>query len=312
MPSPVTLQISLAPTDFPHAQHLLPHQLRTLAGCVDEVLLVVDLHRSPGRFSEAWEERRPKLEALIEELCAQYPNARREEVDYSDRTRTALALQFFAGVPVPLKDSRGGPFHSYLFGLHAAKNDYVFHLDSDMLLGGGSRTWVDEALAVLAARAEIVTVSPLPGPPMADGRLRFAPRHGVNPDRTVPGGLLFRQFSTRIFLADRSRLGPLKRKLAPPIHLWRALRVGNPPYREPENLVTRAMHERGQYRLDFLGRTPGLWSLHPKWRSPEFYAALPEIIARVERGDVPEAQRGDEELNDSMVDWSSARAARRR
>src|SRR5215218_365514 len=167
MAPPVTLQVSLAPTDFPHAQHLLPHQLRQLAGSVDEVLLVVDLHRSPGRFSEAWEERRPRLQALLEAVCRQYPHARVAEVDYAPGVRAALSERFLSGREVPLKDSRGGPFHSYLYGLHAAAHEHVFHLDADMLLGGGSRTWMAEALALLSARPEVLSVSPLPGPPTA-------------------------------------------------------------------------------------------------------------------------------------------------
>ena len=111
--------------------------------------------------------------------------------------------------------------------------------------------------------------------------------------------------------ADEAVVEMLKRKLAPPIHLWRALRAGNPPYREPENIVTRGMEREGLRRLDFLGQSPGLWSLHPKWRSQEYYDALPEVIRRTEAGDMPEGQRGDDDLNDSLVDWTSARAAQR-
>jgi hypothetical protein len=313
----VTLQINLAPTDFPHARYILPHQLRQLASSVEEVLLVLDLHRSKGhRFAEAWEERRPKMEALLAELCATYPRAKVREVDYSPATAAAMAERFFGGKPVPLKDSRGGPYYSYFYGLHAAAHEHVFHLDADMLLGGGSSTWVSEAVRLLASRPELLSCSPHPGPPAADGRLRIHLRGGIEPDSSVPAGFLLRRFSTRVFLLDRrrllERLVPLKRKLAPPIHLWRALRAGNPPYREPENLLTRGMEREGLRRLDFLGRAPGLWSLHPKWRSQEFYDALPEVIRRTEAGDMPEAQGGDDDLNDSLVDWTSARAAQRK
>ncbi|MGZ3460963.1 MAG: hypothetical protein ACXU86_20950 [Archangium sp.] len=312
----VTLQINLAPTDFPHARHILPHQLRQLASSVDEVLLVFDLHRSQGpRFAAAWEERRPKMEALLAELCAKYPRAKVREVDYSPATASAMAERFFGGRPVPLKDSRGGPYYSYFFGLHAAAHEHVFHLDADMLLGGGSPSWVSEAVRLLASRPELLSCAPHLGPPADDGRLRTHQhmRGGLEPDSSVPAGFLLRRFSTRIFLMNRrrlvERLAPLKRKLAPPIHVLRALRAGNPPYREPENIITRAMEREGLRRLDFLGQSPGLWSLHPRWRSQEFYDALPEVIRRVEAGDMPEAQRGDDDLNDSLVDWTSARAA---
>src|ERR671922_3024328 len=78
----VTLQISLAPTDLPHATHILPHQLRQWAGQVDEILLIVDLHQSCGRFSEGWKERLPGLRLLINACCAKYPNAHSLDVDY--------------------------------------------------------------------------------------------------------------------------------------------------------------------------------------------------------------------------------------
>jgi hypothetical protein len=55
-PVAATLQISLAPSDLPHARVLLAHQLRTWAGQVEEVLLTVDGLRGAGhgRFAEGW------------------------------------------------------------------------------------------------------------------------------------------------------------------------------------------------------------------------------------------------------------------
>lgn len=313
---PVTLQINLAPTDYPHARLILPHQLRQLGPSVQEVLLVMDLHRSQGqRFAAAWTERKPKMEALLSELSAADPRIRVVEVDYSPATTRALSERFFGGTRLPMKDSRGGPYHSYFFGVAAAAHPHVLHLDADMLIGGGSRTWVAEAQAQLAAREELVSCSPLAGPPRADGTLGVDPRWYA-PDGSGPQAFRFRRFSSRVFFVDRDalvrRVGPLRARLAPPIHVLRALRAGNPPYREPENLVTRTMVRRKLWRLDFLGAAPGLWTLHPQYRSPTFYERLPELIARVESGDMPEAQRGLENVHDSLVDWSDVRAARRR
>src|SRR5260370_20260193 len=107
--SQVTLQINLAPTDLPHARYILPHQLRQWAGQVDEVLLVVDLHQSQGRFSEGGTERLPGLRQLIETCCAHYPHAHTLDVDYSERAAASIAEMFFCGAPVPVKDWEGGP-----------------------------------------------------------------------------------------------------------------------------------------------------------------------------------------------------------
>ena len=64
----VTLQINLAPTDLPHAVHVLPHQLRQWSGQVQEIVFTFDLHRTShgGRFSEGWEERRAPMEELLD------------------------------------------------------------------------------------------------------------------------------------------------------------------------------------------------------------------------------------------------------
>ncbi|QQR44937.1 hypothetical protein JKA73_01950 [Myxococcus xanthus] len=314
--SPVTLQINLAPTDYPHARLILPHQLRQLGPSVQEVLLVLDLHRSQGsRFAGAWLERKPKMDALLSELSSADPRIRLVEVDYSPSVTKALSEQFFGGSRLPMKDSRGGPFHSYFFGLAAAKHPHVMHLDADMLIGGASRAWMAEAAAQLASREELVSCSPLSGPPRADGTIAGDSRW-YEPDAQGSHAFRFRRFSSRAFFVDRDalvrRIGPLQAKLAPPIHVLRALRAGNPPYREPENLVTRRLKRRGLWRLDFLGAAPGLWTLHPQYRSPTFYERLPELISRVESGDMPDAQRGQENVHDCLVDWSDVRAARRK
>jgi hypothetical protein len=312
---PFTLQINLAPTDFPHARHILPHQLRQVGAAASELLLVLDLHRSAGaRFGAAWEERRPKMDLLLAELAAADARVRIQEVDYSASARAALSERFFGGQPVPEKDARGGPYYSYLFGLHAARHRHLLHLDADMLLGGGSRTWAAEAAGHLAARETVLACSPLGGPPRADGRL-LVPERWAQADPTLPRAFLFRRFSTRVFFVDLEKLlakvGPVRRRLAPPIHVLRALKAGNPPFREPENFFTRAMEKGPWRRLEFLGEGPGLWTLHPEYRSPTFYARLPDLVREVEAGTLPEAQQGRENVHDSVVDWADVRTARK-
>jgi hypothetical protein len=97
----VTLQISLAPTDLPTAKHTVPHQLRVWADQVDEILLVLDKHRSRGRYSMDGHERLPGMLALLEECCAAYPHARAVEVDYSPEAAARLADRYSGGQPLP-------------------------------------------------------------------------------------------------------------------------------------------------------------------------------------------------------------------
>lgn len=301
---PVTLQISLAPTDLPHALHILPHQLRQLGRQVDEILFIVDLHRSRGKFAEGWEERLPGLRSLIDDCCERFPHARSVDVDYTDTTQSAVSAEFFDGQPVPIKDFRGGPFYAYLFGLHSAQHDHVFHTDSDVFYGGGSTTWVAEAVAILHERTEVLACNPLPGPPTSDGSLRS---QDLEPEHM--GSVAFRSpaLSTRLFLLDRRRLPPLRQDRPPLRRALGARLDGNPPIHVTEMSISRAMARSGLIRIDFLGQAPGMWSLHPPYRSARFYAQLPSIIDAVESGLIPEQQRGHHDVEDCTIDWSDVR-----
>jgi hypothetical protein len=324
MPPDVTLEITVAPVDLPLAEHTLPHQLRQWSDQVTEIQFTLDLHRSRGRYGADAEARRPGLERLLQELCARYEHARVAVVDYGPDARRAVAERFFGGESVPEKHHYGGPVYSYFYGWHAASNDVVFHLDCDLLFGGGSRTWVEEAVQLLRANRDALLVSPFPGPPPDGGVLPPAAlarhqAHLLRQPRRIGGDLCVYAFpgaSTRLFLFDRAafveQLGPLPVERPRLRNFARAVAEGHTPRELPEITITRLMQDRDLWRFDFLGTPPGMWSLHPAMRSPEFYAALPELIRRVEEGAIPDEQRGDFDVNDSMVDWSSARAAARK
>lgn len=307
--NPVTLQISLAPTDLPHATHTVPHQLRRWGGQVAEILFVLDMHRSRGKFADGWEERLPGMRALIAQWCGAWPNARSVDVDYADDVRAAVEQAFFNGVRIPSKDYRGAPFYAYFFALRAASQDLVFHLDSDMIFGGGSQTWMGEALALLASRPDLLACNPLPGPPTADGSLRSQSLKAVPMDYPA---FVSPALSARLFLVDRRRLCALRVERPAPRQAWGARVDGNPPFLPGEDIISQAMARTGLERLDFLGDDPGMWAVHPPYRSPRFYDRLPAMIDEIERGEVAEGQRGHHEIEDCTVDWSDVRPTPRR
>lgn len=302
---PVTLQISLAPSDYRLAREILPHQIRTWRAQVDEILLIIDLHRSAGRFSDNWEEGRDN----ILDLANSVHGARIIEVDYRAPAAAAVAKEFFGGRTVPTKDHRGGPYYSYFFGLHIATHRHVLHCDADMMFGGGSPTWLAEACALLEKENDVLVTAPLPGPPAPNGKLVELPG-APRPDRKSTYD--FREMSSRVFLLDRerfaARIGGLRPEFAPPRGLLLALLEGNAPRELPERLLTQAMARAGLHRVDFLGEAPGMWSLHPPYRCADFYQRLPELIRLVETGAMPAAQLGFHDVGDSLVDWSEARA----
>jgi len=229
-------------------------------------------------------------------------------VDYSADVAANISDLFFGGQPVPAKDCKGGPFYSYFFGLFAAKHPYIFHLDSDMMYGGGSSYWLAEAVQLLRERTNVLVCSPLPGPPTANGDLRSQLL-----EREFYTSLAFRtqDLSTRHFLIDKNRLlSTIKQlPLIQPARLgtWRAWTEGNPACELPEVIFSRAMSDHKLIRVEFLGNDPGMWSVHPPFRSQLFYDRLPEIIQKIETGDIPEGQRGCHDINASLLDWTSAK-----
>ena len=319
--SRVSLQVNLAPLDAPHAGYVLPHQLRALAAQVDEVVLTVDSSRNlSSRYrTEDYAEKQLKLQDILRDVCNQYPHARISHVDYSEEAIAEVAKFFTGTVSVPLRAADGSPIYAYLHGLHSATSEYVIHLDSDMFLGGGSQTWVSEAVSVLRNDPRVFAVNPLPGPPCADRRLRSqegVAYPSVGADVRLGAAFRFEAVSTRVFLIDRSGFGSGAYVLpAVPPDMKRMIRahLNNTPRVQPlENCLSVMMARTGLVRVDMLGSGKGMWSLHPNGRSAAFYRELPNLLRRVETGDIPEAQRGYHDVNDAFFDWSDERAANTR
>src|SRR5690348_9208400 len=259
----VCLQINLTPADVRYATHTLPHQLRMLGSQVDEIQFTVDPHHSPGsRFRVSdYHGNLAALHQLLGAQCKQYPQAYVANVDYSKTTMDAVASAFIGGAQMPKKTYDGLPIYAYFYGLARAQSPHVFHLDADMLLGGGSPTWVREALEILRRDRRVLACNPLPGPPTADGGLR-----SQTGERIDAATLTYRfgTLSSRIFLLDKRRFTEegLKVKLLR-AGLQRAVRAflyNLPPYSYPETSLSALMREEGLHRIDFLGSGQGLWS----------------------------------------------------
>jgi hypothetical protein len=189
-------------------------------------------------------------------LANSIPNARVISVDYS---RQAVSKEFFGSRRrLPPKDCVGGPFYAYFYGLNQAAHNLVLHSDSDMFYGGGSQTWVAEAIEVLDAYPNVVVVNPN-GSPIRNAEESHDPRiKGVL--RTKSGGraLIFDQISTRHFLINKQKfiekLGPVQ---VVPTSLTRGfvryVRYGFPNAQQPEISISTSMQARGLFRLDILG-----------------------------------------------------------
>lgn len=281
---------------------MLPHQLRVWAGQVDEILCVLDLKRSWGRF-RGDRSGELALREAVDWACAPYTHARSVVVDYGRDRRRHLARAFFGGRSIPAKDFRGGPFYSYFFAVDAASHDLVFHTDSDLLFGGGSRSWIADAVRLLNELPEVLICSPFPGPPTADGKLRQ--QSGTTAPMEFPA-VSFDHVTTRVFFVNRRSLlalAPLvrRKKFHGRRNRVRAFVGRTSVYDLPERLLSDAMEARGLKRLNVLGSSPGMWTLHLEDRSPRVLAQLQELVRRVETDDVSEEQRGYYDVQESML-----------
>lgn len=319
------LQINMHPHDIGHVPHILPHQLRCWEGQVDRIVLTVDgVQSRTGRYAgTSYAQNRQRLIDYLDSLRRHRPGIVVDAVDYGREARAAVGRQFFAEVPAwPDKAFDGGPFYAYFYGLNRANANYVLHMDSDMLFGGGSQTWIDEAIAFLRVSDRTLFVGPFPGPPTAQGGLDEI-RHGgfpgtgsaLRPDRLALEfpAYRFTTVSTRIFLMDMrrfaARVGSLELLRPDRFRRLRARAYGQSPLTMPaEEMLSANMMRLGLNRVDMLGSGPGMYSLHPPYRSGEFYEQLPALVGAIESGDIPEGQRGDFDINSSMLDWSSALA----
>jgi hypothetical protein len=301
---PVSLQINVAPNDYLHARYILPHQLKILSNQVNEVLIIIDSKPSKGRFGEGWDANKNVLISFLDNLQSEYP-IKIMHVDYSLAIKTKIAEYFFGTSNIPEKDFRGGPFYAYFFGLFQAKNNWVFHLDSDMILGGGSRTWINEAINFFEIDKSYLTASPLPGPPHNDDILIGQ----AVASKIAPFTYAFNAMSTRIFMIDKAKFSEHKLSITKPSfrNQIKAILQGNPNADLPEHILSAYIKKHNLKRIDFLGTNPGLWSLHPPYRTKAFYNNLEDIIKLAENNNLPTAQNGNYDIINEVCDWTEAR-----
>ncbi len=317
----VVLQINTHPNDVRHVEHSLAHQIRVWERQVNRILVILDLHRSQaGRYRIDNHDSNAREIRLILQKLQSKSHFDVEEVDYRTETKAKVARAFFGTDEIPDKAWDGGPFYSYFYGLWLAGGDYVLHMDSDMLFGGCSQTWIAEAIATLEKRSDLLFAAPFSGPPRPDMQLFGQDSRGegrIKQDPHLQKAYLFPAVSTRIFLSGlpilRLRVGTLDMTLPTLSQRLRSLLIGNSPYvTEAETLLSINMRAHGLARVDMLGSGTGMWSLHPPYRSDLFYQELPRLIERIEHGDVPDAQCGHYDVHDSMIDWSAQRRMDRR
>ena len=291
-----TLSINVARPDVPFLRHTVPHLVRMCRYAFVERVLVVDPSPPHPRYTR--DARLASLDELRAECAALRAAGVVDEVvdvDYAPARVRQITRKHFGRGLRHTHDYRGYPTYGLLDAYERARGDYFLHFDSDMLLHQAPDfDWIAAGIALMGARPDVVTVTPLAGPPSDDGTLR----QRVAYTRDDAGGFYrFQHFTSRKFLVERARFDAFL-PLVPRAVSWRRAATsvvsGKSPLERWERLVSERMIATATCRADLA--SPRAWTLHPPDHGPTFLAALPSLIARVESGDFPPAQAGDYDL----------------
>ncbi|MBD2593810.1 hypothetical protein H6G74_05635 [Nostoc spongiaeforme FACHB-130] len=190
---------------------------------------------------------------------------------------------------------KGYPILGSAFSIEECKSDYMLHFDSDMLMyQNPNHNWINQAIQLMTENPQMMFVRPLAGPPTAK-------------KKSEPYDI-FKTFGSRVYLINCQRFNQLlplpiiwckynKQWMNNlPTQLKTALSnfTGKGKLDSWEVMVTEKLKQTDYFRANLTN--PAAWTLHPKDRSPEFIAALPKIIARIEAGDFPAQQAGNYDL----------------
>jgi hypothetical protein len=297
-----SLWIFVARTDIPFMMHTIPHLVRMSNFPFAERVLAVDTAPLTGDKIS-----RPGIGSL-EELrdCTQKLQAagivdRIVDINYDTAYRDRLYRQHFGSPLRPTHNYKGYPILGSIFTIEECRSDYMVHFDSDMMLHQETDySWIADGIALMQRHAHLMSVRPLAGPPTVDGTLYQGAAYEKHPD----GFYQFNFFGSRVYLVDCQRF----RKLFPFPIIWRPFRnrwlnklpvtlqtlysnlTGKGQLESWEIMVSQKIQATDYVRANLANSQA--WTLHPKDRSPQFIAALPQIIEKIEAGIYPPEQAG--------------------
>jgi hypothetical protein len=286
-----TFLLLTSPRDREFVIFTLPHLLRMCSFPFYEVIVVID-DLPKGRPASDFSDECGKFFSLVEGWQSRGLIGRfilLSEISFDDITE-----KYFGTNVLQTRDYRGVPLFGWVAGLEVAKSEFVVHFDSDILLFQASDySWINDGMTLISDDPDAMFVSPLPGPPAIDGRLRG---QVVAPTLDTRGNFRFKTFSSRRFLVNKVRLGkllptPLRRisekQISPTDRSYGTLCSW-------EDCVSSALQSSEFYRINL--RCPKAWSVHSPEHNRDWLMALPRIVRCIENGDYPAKQGGHYEL----------------
>ncbi|MBD2416514.1 glycosyltransferase family 2 protein [Anabaena cylindrica FACHB-243] len=217
-------------------------------------------------------------------------------VDYSSNVKEPILRKHLGDqISWETHDFRDAPIYAYLFAYEIAKSDYFLHFDADMLLYQSEEyNWIEAGINCLKNNPDVLTVTPLPGPPDIALNLK---QQQVQYTLDPRGFFAFKEFTARRYLLDRQKFNsvlplPLsyiswKRKLISKFTRHSALERW-------EGMVTNKLLTSIYIRSDLASSKA--WTLHALEHNHKFLELLPTIITRIESGEYPLEQAGHYDL----------------
>ena len=303
-----TLSINVAVPDMPFLEFTIPHLVKSCNFPFKERMLVVDTAPLASRYRN--DPSVGTLEQLLE-VCNRLKGLNVIDivkmVDYSTKLRQKILWKHLGKSTWETHDFRGAPIYPYLYAYEISNSDYFLHFDSDMMFHqDNGENWISKGIQILRENEDVLSVTPLPGPPSKKGDLK---QKDVQYKRDERGFYAFKEFTSRRFLFSRERFNSIL-PIAPVHTSWKRKLLSKITRKSAmerwEFLISLKLQSSKFIRADT--SSPRAWTLHPLVRGHEFIEELPNIIRRVEKGDFPEEQRGDYDLN--FKAWTNRLASR--
>ena len=291
-----SLSILVARTDISFMMQTIPHLVKSCQFEFLERVLFVETAPLSGVFRDrpgvgTLEQLRDCCDRLLRDGVVD----RVVDIGYSKATRQRIYNKHFGQDVRFTHDYRGASVFGFIYSLEAVKGDYILHFDSDMLLyQQRNHSWILEGIALLKSCPDVMFVSPLSGCPMPDGSLK---QRSVTYQCDPRGFYAFKEFTSRKFLVDRSRLEqmlPIQPSWMSQKRKWLSYFTQKSALNVWEITMSKALQSSQYIRADMNSLLA--WTLHTPDHGATFIQALPQVIEKIEIGDYPPEQAGDYDL----------------
>lgn len=284
----VSLIIKASPMEWRTIDFQIRHIVKQLEGphAFHEKIVITDRHDGP--FLRAYD--KPDHERFNEVLDILLSEKVVDKVVYAPtdvETVCSTYLKWFAVESEDTHSKNGQHAYTILYGFGQCTGDYILQVDSDCIIYRSDRNhdYLGEMIEVLESKPNALTVS-------------FNISHSMNKPYTSSSKTGKWRVEVRCCLLDREKLVhtlPLPNSLTPEgilVDAW---------HRSLDNLIESSGFE------SFRGGTIQTFYIHVpndrKSNPTEWF----NIIKAVERGSIPDIQRGHVNLKGTIADWIGAR-----